>query len=257
MKMKRTIFFTILLVFISINSNASLLEDANKAFDDKKYKEALSLYEQVLEQQPENTNVIYWTSLAARQIGDNKKQVYYLEKLKDKDGRGMGIESRETLIQAYEKLGKLEKRDSEIKELVQLYDKNKDSAYKDRKFFARDLFEVDDYKVIGFEYFDLSGEFAKKYHFFGQNKKTQLPFTISLGSYKGVNEFEKELGNLADGQRLYHLDGYDGKKHYTYAFYKGEPDYNDVKKFAEKIFKEGDPQKMSISSSGFSGGVFP
>jgi hypothetical protein len=83
--------------------------------------------------------------------------------------------------------------------------------------------------VFVFEYFSPSGDRAQYLRFCVLNKKGEVDYYISLGSYDSTTEIARELGEIAKDQRLYHLDEYTESHHKTYAFFKTKPDYEEVR----------------------------
>jgi len=110
---------------------------------------------------------------------------------------------------------------------------------------------------VVFQYYALAGKWAKRYHFLAQKKKDDLPYTISLGSYPLLTQIERELGRIQPEDRVWHLDGYTTKRHFTYAFFDVEPDYPRAKQMAITLFELDNPAKNSVSSISFRGGVLP
>jgi hypothetical protein len=90
------------------------------------------------------------------------------------------------------------------------------------------------------------------------NPKTQkMDYKISLGSYETTNAVARETGDLKQGQRLYHLDGYypDGG-HKTFAMMKltTMPAYSDVREMVMGVLK-GQTKAVSSFTPTSQGGV--
>src|SRR5690606_37198900 len=103
----------------------------------------------------------------------------------------------------------------------------KDEALSERTFFIRDQFVVGDVRVFTLEYFELTGDRALLWKFIPRRGKDALDPHYSLGSYAGTNESMRANGDLREGERAFHLDGYwQNDDHATYGFFKGQPQYS-------------------------------
>ena len=125
------------------------------------------------------------------------------------------------------------------------------------KFDVIDSFLAGDYKVVAMKYHKMEGDFAKRYHFLAQKEKNGRPKAISLGSYPKLNKALQAIGDIKEGEQVFHLDGYDGKRHYTFGFLNSEPSYESVRKEVIKLLSNDDFEKDSQSSQTFTGGVLP
>jgi hypothetical protein len=254
--LKRVVFsLLILLPFQTAVAQNSTLDKANEAFDKHDFKTALVLYEKVLEKETDNLDVIMWASQAAKKERENEKQISLLRLLVKKDSKR--LKGRKLLIKALEENNQTVECETEIKELISVWKLQSDEVKKKETYFSRDYFTVGEYNVGVFQYYKLKGEMAKRYHFLVQKGKNTQPYAITLGSYDSTTQIERELGNIKSHERVWHLDGYTGKQHFTYAFFNKELTYLEVKEMVIKIVEDDDIGKKSISSSSFNGGVLP
>lgn len=101
----------------------------------------------------------------------------------------------------------------------------------DEPFFCREQFKVGQRKVMVLEFFELSGARAVRYRFYVLKEGESPGYLISLGSYASTNAIMQELGDVAQGERGFHLDGYydGGVRHATFGFYNSEPSYAKVR----------------------------
>ncbi|MBS0210930.1 MAG: tetratricopeptide repeat protein [Planctomycetes bacterium] len=98
-------------------------------------------------------------------------------------------------------------------------------------YFARDEFSLgNQYSVMAYEYYELSGDQALRYWFDIADLENDTAFRISLGSYALTNEMARSTGMIKEGERLYHLDLYRGRRHETYGMFVGEPSYGQTHK---------------------------
>ena len=200
-----------------------ILEQANQAFDAQHFNEAILLYDQVISKQPNNEEIIYWASIAARAIKDYKREIDYLLTLKNLNF--YNIKPRELLVQAYQNTGEFAKRDNEHQQIIQLW--------KDKKIneilYVRDRFEAGEYHVTVFAYFDFKGNIPRKYLFIPQKKEGQFPFVVLLQTaFKKMND-----------DPFYFLQVLDGKRIHSHAVFETEPSYDEIRKMAYKIIESG------------------
>ena len=231
------------------------LDKANKAFDNQNFKLAIELYEKVIAQDPKNKNALFWAAGAALSIKDYKKEIIFLNKLKLLDPKG--LKPREMLVQAYQESNNVKLLKAERDDLFALYHKHKDTTFKENKYYIREKFKVGVFTIVAIEYYELSGKLPKRYFFYGQRNTDKSAFVVSLGSYPWTTEIERQMGTIGKDERIYHLDGYDGERHYTYGFSEVEPDYQSSKSSAIEIFKQEKPGGSAASSSPFKGGLNP
>lgn len=138
------------------------------------------------------------------------------------------------LVQSYTALGKDKERDRHRARLFELY-----KAGKLRQaFYCREQFKVDRTPVMVFEYFELKGEMGVRYSFNvldEAGKKAQR--RVSLGSYEMTTRMARETGSIGPNERMYHLDGYEGRSHATYGMYTKEPTYEATRAMVVKVLK--------------------
>lgn len=151
--------------------------------------------------------------------------------------------ARAKLVQNFQTLGKLEERDRERDKLLAM---NKDGKV-DQSLFCREQFKVGEQKVMAMEYFELAGDWAKRYVFFVLDAKTgKTAYRVSLGSYALTNEVSHQSGELKPDERSFHLDGYYPNEHRTFAFFNNEPSYDETRKLVVEVI-EG--KRHAISST--------
>src|SRR5262249_18386801 len=131
------------------------------------------------------------------------------------------------VVQCCQALGRRKERDKARGRLFKLHEQGKT----ERELYCRDQFKASKYDVMALEYFELKGERAVRCSFqVTPHGKDKPAYRISLGSYELTNAIAHEQGTLPKDQRCFHLDRYfPSGKHETFAFYKGEPKYDDVR----------------------------
>lgn len=221
-----------ILLFTPSLSKGNVLEDANDAYDNKDYVKALRLYDQVLLEEPNNLDVIYWASIAADAEKKIDKRIDYLKMLKEADSNG--IMPRAMLIHSYQEKGDFEKREKEHKDIINLWKKLKVSGTQDVNGYKRDVFNVSGKNINAIEYFDVQGRFPIRYRFTPQINENKIPFVIMLDKF-GRNS------------NLYYLDIFDGKHRFRHYTFNQEPSYDEVRKKVISILNSGDFKKGAKS----------
>ncbi|HYG76824.1 MAG TPA: tetratricopeptide repeat protein [Planctomycetota bacterium] len=241
MKSARVPSIALLLVsFISMSSSlcwagesgetTKLMDAGDALMAQSRYADALAKYKEALALQPQDTRVLYNAGLAAYLKGDfatASKMWVTLKVLRPDDHQ-----VRAKLVQTWQAAGQKAARDRERASLIQLHQSTEDAEFKKKPSYCLEQFEVNGTSVRAYEFFELGGEFAVRYLFQildadGATEKSR----ITLGSYDMINAIAREQGALKAGERRFHLDGYfdGGKTHKTYAFFKDEPGYDDVR----------------------------
>ncbi|MFI5377924.1 MAG: tetratricopeptide repeat protein [Tepidisphaerales bacterium] len=141
---------------------------------------------------------------------------------------------RAKIVQCLQALGRLGERDKAREDVFAVY-----AAGKTRELiFCRDQFEAGGKKVAVFEYFEPGGVRAVRYSFRVTDKSGQkIVETASLGSYEAITLLARQKHEIGPGERMYHIDHYYPGGHATYAMFKKEPPYDEVRKIVVEIFE--------------------
>jgi len=219
--------------------------DLAELFAAGKFKEGTVLAVKLLEQHPDNADLLYTGGLAAYLSDDSKTASRLWQRLKLAEKQDLKLRAK--LIQAYEADGATAECAKEIAELYELY-KSTPALFTDMRFFIRDQFLIKTQRVMVFEYFAIQGERAVKYKFNLLDGDGEVESTFSLGSYDVTNEVMQNDRKLPNDERYYHLDGYSdgGASHRTFGFYSGLPSYGDVKK---AVIGAADGSKKAVSGT--------
>lgn len=148
------------------------------------------------------------------------------------------------MVQLHEALGRTKERDQYREKLFELHEQGKAA----QPLFCREQLRAGDKRVMALEYFELSGERAVRYRFEVLDKTGRRLYLLSLGSYGLTNQIARETGELKPGERLFHLDYYGQAEHRTYAMYRSEPSYEDVRKAVVEVI-EGKRRPISSSTA--------
>ena len=226
---------------------------AEKAFNDgnglmgqRKYKEALSRYQEGLVKIPDSPGLLFNGGLAAFMNKDFATAEKLWKSLTELDSDDW--QARAKLVQAYQALGDLKARDEQRQKLLDLRKSGKSEDLNKLDYYCREQFEAAGKKLMVFEHFELKGERALRYVFSVLDESGEgEAFRISLGSYQTTNLVAAETGSLKKGERLFHLDGYYGASHATYGFFTPEPSYDEIRKIVIGILeKKTRPQSQSV-----------
>ncbi|NBD08772.1 tetratricopeptide repeat protein [Corallococcus silvisoli] len=138
------------------------------------------------------------------------------------------------LVQEHEALKQFPERDAARARLVKLHQEGK----VDSGVFVREQFKEGDATVMVAEHFKLEGDWAVRYTFYVETPGSggaPVAWRLSLGSYAFTNA-AREPG--ATG-RVFHFDAYAADdSHRTFAFFNGEPSYEDTRKLAVAVLRD-------------------
>jgi tetratricopeptide (TPR) repeat protein len=153
--------------------------------------------------------------------------------------------ARAKVVQNHQSLGQIEQRDRERTTLLRMREAKKI----DQPYYCREQLTHAGTRILAMEHFELNGDRAVRYVFYVIPKGKREPeYRISLGSYAFTNAVDRDAGRLKEGQRLFHLDGYyPNKEHRTFAFFEGEPTYEEARAMALDAI-EGKLQPKSVST---------
>ncbi len=213
-------------------------------------KQALTHFRIAHEEAPDKPFYIWNLAQCLQLLGQTEEALELFlafDQEKSKDWR-----TYQKIIQSAENLGKKKLRYEWIKKIVSLKDSGNAPELAKQGFFIRDQFTIGEYLIFGMEYFKLTGDRAVKYSFQCENKAAaEKEIRISLGSYDITNKMAHELGEVAEGTRRFHLDGYTENAHFTFDFFNGNPGYDRVKVLVIDVLEE---RRKAISSTTYGKG---
>ncbi|RKG64459.1 tetratricopeptide repeat protein [Corallococcus exercitus] len=200
------------------------LEEGNEA-------EALRWLAKTTPQHPRQPMLQYNIAQAYQNHGDHERALAHFQSA----ARDMPEDWRTLakLVQEHEALKQFKERDAARARLVKLNDEGK----VDSPFFVREQFQEGAAKVMVAEHFKLEGDWAVRYVFYVETPgatDTPVRWRLSLGSYAFTNDARPEGAK----ERLFHFDGYEeDDSHLTFAFFDGEPSYEDTRKLAVAVLR--------------------
>jgi tetratricopeptide (TPR) repeat protein len=249
--MKRLlILLSIFILSLYLPAHADAVSSANTQFakavsyiNDKKFSDAIPILEELAVNYP--TSNLFWNlGIAAVEVGDYKKAEKAWLNLRSVAPDDWRVYSK--LVQTYQALGDIQKRDEERTRLIELWKSGKHKELSQLQFFCREQFNHNGQLIVVFEYFAPSGNFMVKYSFYAPKPTQEDGFKITLGSYESTTITARELGNISKDQRIYHLDLYKPNRHETHQLYVNEPIYEAVRKDVISVL--GGAKSMSSSS---------
>ena len=208
-----------------------------------KWEEGIPLLQKAIELNPRNLPAMQNLGLAYQNIGkpaeSNRMYEAFLQIEPD------NWRARAKLVQNDQALGDVEARDRERAKLLTMRKEGK----VDQDSFCREQFQVGENKVFAMEYFELSGDRAKRYVFHVTDPKSgKTLYRVSLGAYELTDQIAHQTGELKPGERSFHLDGYYPNEHRTFAFFNKEPSYEETRKLVVEVI-EGKAKPISSSKA--------
>jgi len=211
------------------NYNANF-NSANIYMEENNESKAEIYYLRALKVKPDNVLLNYNLGQLYQNLTRHDLAIKHLSKVVELDGSDWRAVAK--LIQENQKLDNTLERDKSISYIYELWAKNEVKELTNQGFFIREQSDTAEGKLYALEYFQLVGDYAKKFVFKIQNPKTgESIIDISLGSYNSTTQISRETGSIAADERVYHLDGYlPNGNHLTYAFFNELPNYDLVRK---------------------------
>lgn len=188
--------------------------------------------------------VSYQRAVVAIEVDDWTTAIDELEPLRERFPSDLVI--RSWLLICWQNVGDLARRDLDHQALVEIW-QSLDSEERD-PLFTRDYFRTSGKRVEALEYFELEGERALKYVFYVTDPANGEETRLSLGSYELTTLFMRQRGEIGQDERAFHLDEYGVNSHLTWAFFHGEPSYDEVRNLVEEILA-GKHEPLSSSRS--------
>ncbi len=219
---------------ISPRNATALFSLAVIEYDEGKHETAIRRMLEVAKLTPDDVNTHYnlgqWYQLA----GKHQESLRHFLEVVRLDPNGGPATAK--VVQCYQALGKTKERDEFRKRVLDLHAKGR---FED-EFYCRDQFTVGRFSVMVFEYFEMTGEKAVCYSFNVIPKgKDEADYRISLGSYDMTNRAAHLKPDFPKDKRMFHLDRYfPSGRHELFAFYPGEPTYDEVRPVVIRIIEE-------------------
>lgn len=208
---------------------------ANIYFGKGENEKAELHYLAALKKRPDNINLNSNLGQLYQNTNQHVKARVYFSKVVKIDPNAWRAAAK--LVQVNQAIGDIPERDKAIENIYSLWREGNIDELVKQGFYIRELSTIDSGKLFVLEYFELNGEYARKYVFKIQDPVSgDIKFDISLGSYDSTTQVSRELGEIGPNDRMYHLDGYaPNGSHYTYAMFDSLPNYDDIRELVFKV----------------------
>lgn len=239
----------VVLVVLSI-SQACIAQPPDKAaelYNSGDYAGALLLMKARLKQNPSGHNNRYMVAQTLFLLGEYEDALReWLEV--ERATKDTDLTLKEKLIQTYEQLDNAEEVEARVKALLDLRAKTEDDEYKNKKFFCRDQFSVDNVKFMSFHYFDFP-KVETCYAIFRLDEEGEVASKFKFWSCKETNIVAKALDDMTEDQRLYHIDEYVDRDKYNYLHTKQKLTYRQFKDRVLEKMKKGEARFSDANAS--------
>lgn len=209
--------------------------DALKA---NRAQQALDLFEQALQENPNDSAANLLAATAALSLYKGDLAVKYAEKARELDPNNWKVHT--TLVAAYAGAGKKEQRDQERETLRKLHDDPRAPDAMQTMGFLLEMFPVKQYKVETIEYFHPVEKFHIYYRFLIRNAAGKRVWQIDVES----NDFDQSSWakahpeEAAAGRRQFQLVGQDHDLHVDYRMFSGTSDYDAIRAQVVEVIQE-------------------
>ncbi len=199
--------------------------------------EALRYFEKALEADPKNPNAAFNAGIIHQKLGRHNEALANFKTVIELDPTDWHAIAK--TVQEYQALKDRKNRDRARTRLLKLKKKGAIESLASTELYCRDQFVAGRDAIMAFEFFELKGDRARRYVFYVRDKKSgKTKYRLSVGSYETTNLVARESGEIAEEDRLFHLDGYfPGGEHRTYVFFKSEPSYDEVRALVVEILQ--------------------
>jgi len=194
------------------------------------HREAIAFFQLAYQANPEGVGVLWNLGLSSAELGEHREALKYwlaFQKLRPQEWRAQA-----KLIQTYQALGDTAARDKVRDELLAKHRAvAPDSDLGRNEMYCREQMVVAGRKILAFEYFEPKGARRVFYAFIILNQEDpgKEDYRYSLGSYDSTTQIAWETGSLSRDKRIYHLDKYEAKSHWTYGLYEEPQSYEAVR----------------------------
>ena len=151
------------------------------------------------------------------------------------------------LIQTYQALADTARRDSSLAGLLKHRSLSHNPELLEAESFCREQAVIDGRQVMAFQTFAPQGDRMVFLTFYLLGPDGRDTARFSLGSYDLTTEAARESGDIRPDERLYHLDYYGSRSHATYAFFRKQPGYDEVRAMVVQILR-GELKPVSSST---------
>jgi hypothetical protein len=201
------------------------------------YQEAYEVYLGVVQAETDNEVARYMAAQCAYLL-DKNQEAYDLwltveESIGDDD-----LPLKEKLIQACERLDKVDEVQTRIADLARLRMEGDDESYKTKSKFCRDQFKVGKETFYAYHHFDFPDGDDTCFTIYSVGQDGAALYSFKFWCSEVTNEVARSVGTLKVGERLHHIDEYQGKQHLTHLHTKQEFSYREFKERVVEILND-------------------
>lgn len=228
---------TALLSLPAVSEAPAEFLQANQLLQQRKYAEALPLYQKLLQGEPDGHSLLFNAGIAAQQSGQAELALRYLLHLKELEPAAP--DTRAALVRCYQALGRKTERNRELAEVQRLHFASTDPAEKSQPGFLRDIFRSGPFEVLCQQFYKPAGAMQLLYVFVSTRDGQTEPEELRIGveSSDIDTEMARELKQIGPKDRIYSLDGFGKGTHSTFEMFEKEPAYETIKAKVENILK--------------------
>jgi tetratricopeptide (TPR) repeat protein len=207
----------------------SYLEQGLTALKDHQPQQALSAFQQALQQNPSDVAANLYAAGAALELYQGGLAVQYAERARELSPNNWKVHT--TLVVAYAMAGRVQQRDAERELLRRLHSDPKAPEAVQTSGFLLDMFPVKQYRVEAVEFFQPVGKFNVYYRFIirAPQGKRIWAFNIESNDFDEKSWEQAHPQQAAEGDRQFQITGEGGGRNVDYEMFSGKPAYDSVK----------------------------
>jgi len=217
-----------------------------------RFAQALKILRNALSHAPRDRSLLWNGALFAQEVGRYRTALKYLKRLQKQEPSNMHLQSK--LIQAYQGLNRIKKRDAALKKILRMYKNGEDPRFMRRNRFCREQYRIGEWKVFVFQYFRPGKKDMYFYEYSVHDSRGRKRFWLSLGSYDSTTRFARESGRIPGNGRMYHLDYYEKGMHSTKLMSPRKPGYDSLRKPTRSLIEKTIREKTGKNGKNERGG---
>ena len=221
-----------------------LYQSAVAAADSSDLRRAIAITDSLLQQDSTVIDALWNLGIWHGTLDEPQEALAAWLAYRARDSTDWHVEAK--LIQTYQALGDLPRRDSALAGLLTHRAHSGDPEFQKAASFCREQGSIEGRRVMAFQTFEPQGDRMVFVTFYLIDSEGRDTARISLGSYDFTTSIAREAGEIGPGDRMYHLDYYAGRFHATYGFFRVQPSYDELRTLVASILR-GDLAPVSSS----------
>lgn len=218
---------------------------ATALLKENRFAEALPVFQELAQQLPDSPGVLGNLGVVATKLGNHQlalqSRLRYLQ-LQPGDPAVMSA-----VMQNYQALGKIAERDAQRERIFKLWESLPAETKAQAKGYVRDDFTAGGTRFIATEFFEPFAPMYRAYRFDALDGEGKVIWFIALESGDSSTKVARELGNIGKSERIWSVDKYQERNHWSYGLMKSRPSYDTVRAMVVSV-AEGKLAPMSSSS---------